>query len=41
MPLTEWISEGITVEITEAEVMADLDFGFLSGPDRRSAVAEQ
>jgi len=41
MQLTKWISEGITVEITEAEVIADLDSGFLFGSDRRSPDSER
>ena len=32
--LDNWIAEGITVEITEADVIADLDSWFLAAPDR-------
>jgi len=41
MPLTKWISEGITVAITEAEVIADLDSGFVPGSDPRSPDARR
>jgi hypothetical protein len=33
--LNAWISDGITVDISEAEVMADLDSWWLTVPDRQ------
>jgi hypothetical protein len=39
--LTDWISDGITLDITEAELMADLDAWFLSTADWSFASAEE
>jgi hypothetical protein len=34
--LTDWLSDGIAVDLTEADVLADLDAWFLTIPEPRS-----
>jgi hypothetical protein len=34
--LTDWLSDGIVVDLTEADVLADLDAWWLTVPEPRS-----